>query len=35
MRAAPLGLVDWFVVTTMFRDIKRRAEGSLARAEAG
>jgi len=31
----PLGLVDWFVVTTMFRNIKRRAEGSLARAEAG
>ena len=29
----PLGLVDWFVVTTMFRNIKRRAERSLARAE--
>ena len=29
----PLGLVDWLVVTTMFRNIRRRAGWSLARAE--
>ena len=31
----PLGLVDWFVVATMFRNIKRRSRRLPARAEAG